>query len=163
MPGPTDSWKSRLRSKLVPKRRPTHGAHRIDQTNSSRASIPSALRIGGMAKSELLAALREQHVQLNEAAEALFADGRFTTSGDERVAALAAVSVAELGLGEGATYGDRSTSTRRGPGRVSARTGSLSEAEVPRPARQRRREITHTRSSAAWFAIGRVVAARRER
>ena len=78
----------------------------MNQTDSRRASIPSALRIGGMAKSELLAALREHNVQLNEAAEALFADRRFTTSGDERVVALAALSVAELGFGKGATYGE---------------------------------------------------------
>jgi hypothetical protein len=63
------------------------------------------LRIGGMAKSDLLAAPREHNIQLNEAAEALFADHRFTTSGDERVVAIAAVSVADLGFGEGATYG----------------------------------------------------------
>jgi hypothetical protein len=78
----------------------------MDQTDSPRASIPSALRIGGMAKSQLLAALREHNIQLNEAAEVLFADRRFTTRGDEHVVAIAALSVAELGFTDGATYGE---------------------------------------------------------
>jgi hypothetical protein len=78
----------------------------MDHTDTSRASIPSGLRIGGMAKAELLAALREHEIQLNEAAKALFADPRFTTLGEERVVELVAVSVAELGFGDGATYGE---------------------------------------------------------
>jgi hypothetical protein len=78
----------------------------MHQTDGPRASIPGTLRIGGMAKSNLLAALREQSIQLNEAAEALFADRRFTTSGEERVVAVVARSVAELGFREGATYGE---------------------------------------------------------
>jgi hypothetical protein len=78
----------------------------MDHTDTSRASIPSELRIGGMAKADLLAALREHEVQLNEAAKVLFADPRFTTLGEERVVELVAVSVAELGFGEGATYGE---------------------------------------------------------
>jgi hypothetical protein len=73
---------------------------------AATSAIPSVLRIGGLAKSELLAALREQNIQLNEAAEALFADRRFTTSGEARVVAVAALSVAELGFDEGATYGE---------------------------------------------------------
>jgi hypothetical protein len=58
-----------------------------------------------MGKSELLAALREHDVRLNQAAEALFEDPRFTTLGGRHVVEIAALSVAELGFGEGATYG----------------------------------------------------------
>ncbi|MFZ4739327.1 MAG: hypothetical protein ACOYM9_25500, partial [Bradymonadia bacterium] len=60
----------------------------MDHTDTSRPSIPSRLRIGGVAKAEMLAALREHEIQLNEAAKALFADPRFTTLGEERVVEL---------------------------------------------------------------------------
>jgi len=58
-----------------------------------------------MGRPELLAALREHGVQLNEAAEGLFRDPRFTTLARERVVGIAALSVAELGFPDGATYG----------------------------------------------------------
>lgn len=67
--------------------------------------MPGEVSIGGLSRSELLAALREHDVQLNQAAEALFADPRFTTLGARHVIRIAALSVAELGFGEGATYG----------------------------------------------------------
>ncbi len=67
--------------------------------------MPSAARVGGMGKSELLAALREHDIQLNQAAESLFQDPRFRTLGGRHVVEIAALSVAELGFGEGATYG----------------------------------------------------------
>jgi hypothetical protein len=67
--------------------------------------VPSSVRIGGMSRSELLQALREQGVQLNRYAEALFEDHRFTTLGSGRVVEIAVLSVAELGFDEGATYG----------------------------------------------------------
>jgi hypothetical protein len=66
----------------------------------------SAVRIGGTTKSELLAALRGRGVQLNEAAEALFADERFTVLEGARVVEIAAVSVGELGFDAGATYAE---------------------------------------------------------
>lgn len=75
------------------------------QANSRRALIPSAVSIGGISSSELLAVLRSQSVQLNEAAEALFHDRRFTTLTRRQVVEIAALTVAELGFGEGATYG----------------------------------------------------------
>lgn len=71
----------------------------------SRRLVPGAVSIGGLIKSELLAALREHDVQINQAAETLFADSRFTTLGARHVVEIAAVSVAELGFGDGATYG----------------------------------------------------------
>ena len=57
-----------------------------------------------MSKSELLQALRDQSVQLNRAAEMLFADLRFTVLGRKQDFEIAPVSVADLGFGEGATY-----------------------------------------------------------
>jgi hypothetical protein len=60
--------------------------------------------IGGMTRSELLTALREQGVQLNRAAEALFEDCRFTTLSQPALVAIAAVLVAELGFDQGSPY-----------------------------------------------------------
>jgi hypothetical protein len=77
----------------------------MGQEHSWRASIPSAVRVGGMSKSELLQALREHDVQLNQAAEALFEDRRFTTRSKHQVIEIAAFSVSDLGLEAGATYG----------------------------------------------------------
>lgn len=56
-----------------------------------------------MDKSELLRALREHNVQLNQAAEMLFANRHFTLLGQQQVIEIAPVSVADLGFGEGAT------------------------------------------------------------
>ncbi len=70
-----------------------------------RAGIPRAVSIGGMSKAALLAALRGQGVRLNEAAEGLFRDRRFKTLAHERVVEIAALSVADLGFRDGATYG----------------------------------------------------------
>jgi len=66
--------------------------------------MPSAVRVGGMGKSELLQALRDHDVQLNQAAEALFGDRRFTVLSHPQVLEIVPVSVADLGFGEGATY-----------------------------------------------------------
>ena len=66
--------------------------------------MPSAVRIGGMGKAELLQALREHEVRLNRAAEILFEDGRFSLRSQGQVIEIAPVAVAELGFGEGATY-----------------------------------------------------------
>jgi len=73
--------------------------------DSRRPLMPGAVSIGGLSKSDLHAALREHDVQLNQAAEALFEDPRFTTLGARHVVEVVALSVAELGFGEGATYG----------------------------------------------------------
>src|SRR5688572_26527241 len=66
--------------------------------------LPSAVHVGGMDKRELLQALREHHVQLNRAAEALFEDRRFTLLSESKVIEIASVSVVDLGFGAGATY-----------------------------------------------------------
>lgn len=66
--------------------------------------VPNSVRIGGMDKRQLLQALRERDVQLNRAAEALFEDRRFTPLSRSRVLEIAALSVADLGFYEGATY-----------------------------------------------------------
>jgi len=85
-----------------------------------RTRVPESVRIGGMSKAALLAALRGQGVRLNEAAERLFGDGRFTTLARESVVGIAARSVEELGFHDGATYG-----------RLLARALELGLAECP--------------------------------
>lgn len=77
----------------------------LDRADGNRASIPSTVRVGGMSASELRKALRAQDVQLNQAAEVLFEDRRFTFLAQEQVVAIAPLSVASLGFSEGATYG----------------------------------------------------------
>lgn len=62
------------------------------------------MRVGGIAKSSLLQSLRERGVQLNQAAEDLFADDRFATAAEGRDVEIAARTVAELGFPDGATY-----------------------------------------------------------
>jgi hypothetical protein len=57
-----------------------------------------------MAKSELREALRQRNVRLNQAAEALFEDRRFTTLDRPEVIGIAAFSAADLGFEGGATY-----------------------------------------------------------
>jgi hypothetical protein len=61
------------------------------------------IRVGGARKSELLCQLQLAGVRLNEAAQALFADDRFTTSDVSSVVEIAELSVATLGLHNGAT------------------------------------------------------------
>ena len=61
--------------------------------------------MGGVEKQELLQRLRARGVQLNRAADRLFEDGRFVLLGQSRLVEIAAVSVAELGFPQGATYG----------------------------------------------------------
>ena len=66
--------------------------------------LPSAVRVGGMEKRELVQVLREYNIQFNQAAEALFEDRRFTLLSQSKVVEIAPVSVAALGFAEGATY-----------------------------------------------------------
>ena len=75
----------------------------MDHADSHRVFTTKAVRIGGMSKAELLRALREQNIQLNNAAEMLFQDRRFTTLGRQHLIEIVPLSVAELGFGEGAT------------------------------------------------------------
>lgn len=74
--------------------------------------FPSTVRIGGTGKSQLLRALRERGVALNEAAEALFGDDRFVISEQTRVVDIVLVSVRELGLDGGATHAELTARAR---------------------------------------------------
>ena len=64
------------------------------------------LRIGGISKEELLSTLHANHVGLNEAALALFADPRFTTSSASATVEIVELPVAALGFPEGATFAE---------------------------------------------------------
>jgi hypothetical protein len=75
------------------------------------------VRVGGVDRLGLLRALREHDIQLNPAAEALFADERFVPLGEERLIEIAARSVADLGFSEGATY-DRLVARARESGLI---------------------------------------------
>ena len=61
-------------------------------------------RIGGVPKAELLAKLEVARVRLNEAAQTLFADARFTTSPLTSFVEAVHVSVGALGFPDGATF-----------------------------------------------------------
>src|SRR5262245_46889232 len=67
-------------------------------------SMRRAVHIGGMGKTDLLQGLRTHNVQLNPAAEALFADSRFTPQIERQVIEIASFSVADLGFEQGASY-----------------------------------------------------------
>jgi len=62
------------------------------------------IRVGGASKSELLFQLQLAGVRLNEAAQALFADERFTTVAVSSLIEIAELSVASLGFRKGATF-----------------------------------------------------------
>ncbi len=66
--------------------------------------VARTIRVGGERKSELLCQLQLAGVRLNEAAQGLFADDRFTTSAFSSVIEIAELSVASLGLHNGATF-----------------------------------------------------------
>jgi hypothetical protein len=76
----------------------------LDQAAHARSFLPSAVRIGGMDRTALSRALRDHGVQLNRAAETLFADRRFPSLSRDAVVEIACVSVVDLGFSEGATY-----------------------------------------------------------
>ena len=60
--------------------------------------------IGGVPKEALLSRLQRAGILLNDAARALFADTRFTTSSTSSLVEAVEVSVGTLGLPDGATY-----------------------------------------------------------
>jgi|KBSMisStaDraftv2_1062788.scaffolds.fasta_scaffold13140_10 hypothetical protein len=62
------------------------------------------VRIGGVPRAELLSRLQGAGVLLNDAARALFADARFTTSAVSALVETVQVSVAALGFPSGATF-----------------------------------------------------------
>jgi hypothetical protein len=66
-------------------------------------TLPAVVRIGGVSKSELLAALERAGVRLNPLALELFAHAGFATAAAPSTIAVAAVAVGELGHARGAT------------------------------------------------------------
>ena len=66
--------------------------------------VTRRIRVGGVCKLELLCRLQLGGVRLNESARTLFADDRFTTSAASSVVETAEVSVASLGLHNGAPF-----------------------------------------------------------
>jgi hypothetical protein len=70
------------------------------------------VRIGGLSGAQLFDAVRRSGVQLNQAAEALFADERFTTLEREQVVPIVARTVRELGFPNGAVYADLAARAR---------------------------------------------------
>lgn len=68
------------------------------------ALVARTVRLGGMSKDELLAALQSRGIQLNEAGRKLFAHGKFTTSPASFSIATVELAVANLGYERGATF-----------------------------------------------------------
>jgi hypothetical protein len=69
------------------------------------SALPTRLaRIGGLPKEELLSRLQGAGILLNDAAQALLADARFTTSSVSSLVETVQVSVAALGFPDGATF-----------------------------------------------------------
>lgn len=90
---------------------------RDEPADERRGLVPNRVRVGGMSRAELLRTLRERGVQLNRYAEVLFEDRRFTTIESRDVIDVVALSVSELGFGEGATY-EQLVARARGSGLV---------------------------------------------
>jgi hypothetical protein len=65
--------------------------------------VPRTIRIGGKSKRELLEALLEHGVELNEAGKALFARDEFVTSEAPSALETVELTVASLGFANGAT------------------------------------------------------------
>lgn len=65
--------------------------------------IVRIVEVGGLTKSELIHKLRQQSVLMNEYAERLFADDRFTTSDTTYILQTIELTVADLGFPDGAT------------------------------------------------------------
>lgn len=75
--------------------------------------FPSTLRVGGMDKNQLLQALREQRIEINDVAKDLFLDRRFEILRQSSVVEIEYISLSELGLADGATYRRLTESARR--------------------------------------------------
>ena len=60
--------------------------------------------VGGISKSELLSQLESARVRLNQAAQVLFADDRFTSSPVGSLVEVVELPVASLGFRDGATF-----------------------------------------------------------
>lgn len=77
----------------------------VKQIGTADLFLPSTVRVGDLAKRELLRTLREHEVHLNQAAEDLFMDCRFSPCKQAETIRIAALSVYGLGFRSGATYG----------------------------------------------------------
>jgi hypothetical protein len=75
-------------------------------THPNGRAVTRTVRIGGASKAELLSNLCAAGVRLNEAAQTLFADDRFTTSVATSLIETVELSVAGLGLPNGATFAE---------------------------------------------------------
>ncbi len=75
---------------------------RKSEAYSDSPAVWRNMHVGGMSKSELTRRLNELRIAMNAYAEQLFADERFTTSDVRRTLLTAELSVAELGLPDGA-------------------------------------------------------------
>lgn len=64
------------------------------------------MSVGGATKTELLGALQQRGVRLNEYARILFADDAFATSAELREVRLAVISLPDIGLPEGGVFDD---------------------------------------------------------
>jgi hypothetical protein len=70
----------------------------------SGVPLPNTVRVGGANKQALIQLLREHHIQLNQTAEDLFQDHRFTPHTESKLIEIVSVDVVALGFVEGATY-----------------------------------------------------------
>jgi hypothetical protein len=71
--------------------------------NEAVGAVPRTVCIGGMRKDEILSALKERGILLNEIAQSLFAHQAFETADARSTMEIAEVSVRDLGLTSGAT------------------------------------------------------------
>lgn len=74
--------------------------------------FPSTVQVGGIDKDHLLQNLREQGVELNDAAKELFRDHRFETLRQNTIVDIQLLSVSDLGFAKGATYSRITESAR---------------------------------------------------
>lgn len=77
-----------------------------DPPDSSAGLVPRKVRMGGTTKPELMKQLRSAGVELNAYAQALFDDSRFSPANAITSVGVTALSVADLGLPDGARFAE---------------------------------------------------------
>lgn len=70
------------------------------------AVITRTVDVGGLTKSQLMQKLQQQAILMNESAERLFADDKFTTSETKYTLQTVELAVCDLGFPDGATMGE---------------------------------------------------------
>lgn len=70
------------------------------------AVITRTVEVGGFTKSQLMQKLQQQSILMNESAESLFADHKFTTSDTKYILQTVELTVRDLGFPDGATMGE---------------------------------------------------------